>query len=102
MDVFDRVAAKYNGMTDYEVNVRYEVGNSSMTGVLYYKKPDKVRINFSRPSNQVIVSDGKELTCYLPQTGVTFVQKLERNGNPIAAVNGEEGVSVVKKKYKIS
>ena len=102
MDVFDRIAAKYNGMTDYEVDIRYEVGNSSMSGILYYKKPDKVRINFSRPANQVIVSNGKELTCYLPQTGVTFVQKLERNGNPIGVVAGEEGLSFMKKNYKIS
>lgn len=103
LDVFDRMAVKYNGMNDYEVNVRYETGNSVMTGVLYYKKPNLVRINFSRPANQVIVSNGKELTCYLPQTGVVFIQKLEKDGKALSqGVVSEEGLSFMKRNYKIS
>ena len=103
LDVFDRLAVKYNGMNDYEVNVRYETGNSVMTGVLYYKKPNLVRINFSRPANQVIVSNGKELTCYLPQTGVVFIQKLEKDGKALSqGIVSEEGLSFMKRNYKIS
>lgn len=103
MDVFDRLAAKYNGMNDYEVNVRYETENSSMSGVLFYKKPNLVRINFTRPANQVFVSNGKELTCYLPQTGVAFIQKLEKEGKSLSqGVVSEEGLSFMKRNYKIS
>lgn len=103
MDVFDRVAMKYNGMSDYEVNVQYQVGGSTMAGVLYYKKPNWVRINFSRPATQVIVSNGKELTCYLPQTGIVFTQKLERNGKSIGqGLVSEEGLAFMRQNYKIS
>lgn len=103
MDVFDRVAMKYNGMNDYEVNVHYQVSGSIMTGVLYYKKPNWVRINFSRPANQVVVSNGRELTCYLPQTGVVFTQKLEKNGKSIGqGLVSEEGLAFMRQNYKIS
>ena len=47
-----------------------------MEGALSYKRPNLLRIDFTNPAGQVIVSDGSVLTVYYPRLEVIFEQKL--------------------------
>ena len=43
------VSAQYGAIEDYEANVTITKGKEKMTGVIYYKTPSLLRINFSNP-----------------------------------------------------
>jgi chaperone LolA len=77
---FDQVSEKYEYIQDYEADVRISQPESILEGVLFYKNPNRLRINFSEPDEQVIVSDGRLLTVYLPGQSVTLNQNLARSG----------------------
>ncbi len=73
---FDQISEKYEFIQDYEADITITQSNSVLTGIIYYKNPNRIRINFSNPVEQVIVSDGRLLTVYLPEQSVTLTQNL--------------------------
>lgn len=101
---FAEVAQVYAGMEDYQADVviaarRFqrvaddgggadavrEVELSRMEGTLSYKRPDLIRIDFSDPSGQVLVSDGDLLTIYVPGLDLIIEQRLGGAAAPAAA-----------------
>jgi outer membrane lipoprotein-sorting protein len=76
---FDQVSERYEFIQDYEADISITQPDSVLTGVIYYKNPNRIRINFTEPEDQVIVSDGRLLTVYLPEQSVTLTQKLSRS-----------------------
>lgn len=101
---FDQVAQVYAGIRDYQADVviasrRFqrvdddgggagalrEVELSRMTGTLSFKRPDLLRIDFSDPAGQVLVSDGDLLTIYVPRLDLIIEQRLGGETAPAAA-----------------
>lgn len=100
---FDQVAQVYAGIRDYQADVviasrRFqrvddgggagalrEVELSRMTGTLSFKRPDLLRIDFSDPAGQVLVSDGDLLTIYVPRLDLIIEQRLGGAAAPAAA-----------------
>ncbi len=107
---FDEVAAAYADIEDYQADVviaarRFqrvadasggagapdsgsalrEVELSRMEGTLSFKRPDLLRIDFSDPSGQVLVSDGELLTIYVPGLDLIIEQRLGGAAAPAAA-----------------
>ncbi|MCL2044344.1 MAG: outer-membrane lipoprotein carrier protein LolA [Treponema sp.] len=70
----EMVSEQYSGIRDYEANVIIRSGNNSMPGNLSYRSPYFLRIDFTRPANQVIVFNGELLTVYLPEQRVVLSQ----------------------------
>ncbi|MDR2865068.1 MAG: outer-membrane lipoprotein carrier protein LolA [Spirochaetaceae bacterium] len=62
----ERASSVYSGFKDYEAKVQIRSGDSDMSGVLSYRSPAFLRIDFSSPQDQVIVFNGEVLTVYLP------------------------------------
>ena len=54
-----------------------EVELSRMEGALSFKRPDLLRIDFTKPDGGVLVSDGKLLTIYLPELDLIIEQQLD-------------------------
>lgn len=99
---FDTVSEKYGSVIDYSAKVSIAQGKTTMEGTLLYKNPNKLRIEFSNPSGQVINSDGKTLTVFLPRYSVAFTQDLKKRSDAaIAAMASRQGLNLLKSSYSI-
>jgi len=101
---FEKISQNYAGINDYEADIAITQGKNVMKGVLYYKKPDLMRIDFSEPKDQVIVSDGTKLTIYIPKQSAVFQQTLKKSAQPSSGplIANEEGLQLLKKNYSIA
>ena len=100
---FNTVSEKYGSVADYSARVSILQGKTSMEGNLLYRNPNKLRIEFTNPSGQVINSDGKTLTVFLPRYSVAFTQELKKRSEAaIAAMASKQGLNLLKSSYSIS
>lgn len=100
---FDRVSATYGEVKDYIAQVRITAEKEVMEGTLFYKIPNLLRIDFSNPEDQVLVTDGKKLTLYIPQYRVVMSQTLKRRSSAaIAAMASRQGLLLLKRNYSIA
>lgn len=101
---FDQVAAKYATVADYIADVEIISSGTTMTGILYFRAPNLIRIDFNRPAEQVLVSDGRTLQIFVPGSSVTLVQTLDGASgasNP-GGLASAEGLSLLKRNYSIA
>lgn len=61
------VSDTYSINRDFEANIAIRSGSSEMAGIVSYLSPKYVRIDFSRPADQVLVFNGELLSIYLPE-----------------------------------
>lgn len=100
---FDTVSDKYGSVADYSARVAIVQGKVSMDGTILYRNPNKLRIEFSNPPGQVINSNGKTLTVFLPKYSVAFTQDLKKRSDAaIAAMASKQGLNLLKSSYSIS
>lgn len=100
---FNQVSDRYGAVSDYQAHVNILQGKSAMEGTLYYRSPNKIRIDFSNPKDQVINSNGKTLTVYLPRYNVGFTQPLKKRSDAaIAALASKQGLNLLKSSYSIA
>jgi outer membrane lipoprotein-sorting protein len=97
---FDQMAAVYGEIRDYIAKVTITQERETMSGVLYYKAPDFLRIDFSSPAEQVLVTDGAKLTVYIPQYRVIMSQALRRRS--INNLASGPGLAIMKRNYYIA
>ena len=62
----ENVSERYGGIKDYEAQVLIRSGSTEMNGNLSYLDPFFLRIDFTRPTEQVLVFNGELLTVYIP------------------------------------
>jgi outer membrane lipoprotein-sorting protein len=104
---FEDVARTYAAIEDYQANVvvatrrfgpvtddgvqagaaacgsiEREVELSRMEGALSFKRPDLLRIDFTMPDGQVLVSNGELLTIYIPALDYIIEQRLDAAATP--------------------
>lgn len=102
---FNKISQNYGQIRDYEADIKITQGSNVMRGVIYYKKPDLIRIDFSEPANQVIVSDGTNLTIYIPKQSAVFEQSLKQTGVSTGAapiLANQEGLQLLRENYSIA
>jgi outer membrane lipoprotein-sorting protein len=100
---FDEVSARYGKIQDYTANISITQGETVMSGILYYKNPQLLRIDFTDPEEQVLVTNGVELTVYIPRYEVILVQRLRRRSQAaIASMASEQGLHLLKKNYGVA
>lgn len=100
---FDSVSERYGEVTDYTATVRITRDNSVSTGELWYQSPNRVRIDFSEPTGQVLVSDGEMLQVYIPQFNVVLEQPLRRRTDEsLASLASERGLNLLSQNYSIA
>ncbi|HPN02543.1 MAG TPA: outer membrane lipoprotein carrier protein LolA [Rectinema sp.] len=100
---FSQLADKYALVSDYQADVQIIAGHQPMTGTLLFKSPSLLRIDFSQPSDQVIVFDGKTLIVYLPQYRAVLRQDSTDQGISVGAATlaSKEGLSLLRRNYTI-
>lgn len=103
---FERISGQYGDVFDYEAEIAITqgTGDSAVTssGVIYYKSPNLLRIDFTEPEEQVISVTGEDLMIYLPSQVVVMTQKLKRHTDAsLAAMVSSQGLDLLKKGYSI-
>ncbi len=87
-DFLDRASKKFSGIRDYQadVTITTEGEQDSMVGRLAYKSPNKIRIDFSKPREQVLDSNGETLLVYVPKYSYVLEQKLQKRSEASLAL----------------
>jgi outer membrane lipoprotein carrier protein len=81
-EVVAKVQEQYEIHSDYKANFAQEsmiksLGKKQLAeGVVYFKKPGKMRWIYRRPTKQEIISDGKTLWTYRPEDKQVAVSKM--------------------------
>ena len=97
------VSAQYGSIEDYEAKVTITKGKEKMSGIIYYKTPSLLRINFDKPKEQVLVVDKEKLVIYIPKYRVIMQQKLKKKGGVSGAgMASREGLRILKRNYIVS
>ena len=84
----EMVSENYAGIRDYEANINIRSGNNDMVGTVSHLSPCFLRIDFSRPAEQVIVFNGEALTVYLPEYRAVLNQNINQTGAGFASAQG--------------
>lgn len=100
---FEQVSQNYTNIQDYIADIRMTSGNETMQGTLYYRLPNRLRIDFSSPVEQVLVSNGSILQVYVPRYNVTLVQTLDPlSSRSPGGLATPEGLSLLRQNYSIA
>jgi outer membrane lipoprotein-sorting protein len=96
------VSETYSTIRDYEANLAIRSGNSEMTGTVSHLSPSFLRIDFTRPADQVIVFNGELLTIYLPEFRAVLnqtVNQTRRSGVSGASMASAQGLTLLRRNY---
>ena len=77
----EMVAERYNSIRDFEAQVVIRSGSTDMYGTISYLTPSFLRIDFTRPAEQVITFNGELLTVYLPEYRASLNQQISRRSS---------------------
>lgn len=102
-EYFSKVSKKYGKITDYEAEIVITQEEEEMTGVIYYKNPHLIRINFENPKDQVLTVNGESLIIYIPKYQVILEQDLpKRTDASIASMANSQGLNFLRDYYRVS
>ena len=102
----EMVSNHYATVRDYEANIIIRSGNQDMIGAVSHLSPSFLRIDFTRPSGQVICFNGEVLSIYLPDYRAVLNQSIAQSRrNPTAtgaSLASAEGLSLLRRNYVAS
>ena len=100
---FDSISNKYSTVEDYEARISIIAGEAVMEGILFYKNPNFLRINFSEPEEQVISVYNDILTLHISDQNVIMEQKLQRHSDAsLAVMASKQGLELLKRGYSVA
>ena len=100
---FQNVSAEYGKIEDYEADVSIKTAKKVMEGHVNFKRPNLLRIDFTKPDNQVICFNGDLLTIYLPESSSILNQTVESSGTGSAAsLATAQGLSLMSRYYSVA
>jgi outer membrane lipoprotein-sorting protein len=95
----EMVSERYGGIRDYEARIAIRSGNSEMIGNVSHLEPSFLRIDFSRPAEQVIVFNGELLTVYLPEFRAVLSQGINQSRRSGASFASAQGLTLLRRNY---
>jgi outer membrane lipoprotein-sorting protein len=98
----ERVSEHYAGVRDYEAKLAIQSGNNDMEGQVSFLNPSFLRIDFTRPAEQVIAFNGQILTVYLPDYRAVLNQEISSRSSPAAvgaSMASAQGLSLLRRNY---
>jgi len=99
-DLFMRqLSARYSEIQDYEAELTVTSERKTMVGIVVYKAPTLMRVDFSEPAEQVIVYNGDMLTVYVPELRAKLTQQTGTT-NTTATASGE-GLRMLTRSYSV-
>jgi len=102
-DIKNLMSARFSSIEDYTADFTWENGDVKYSGIIKYKKPDNILLDFDEPEKQKIVSNGKVLYIYIPYLKVVCQQSLgEDTESSILSTTSESGLSKLFEDYSFS
>ena len=98
---FSRVSERYASINDYVANITIRSGKSVQNGILRYRKPNFVRVDFYSPKGQYILFANDMLNIYLPNLDIVLSQKADPSSSGANLATGA-GLSLMKRSYVIA
>jgi len=99
----ESVSQRYASIRDYEAYVAIRSGTTDMMGHLSFLDPFFLRIDFTRPAEQVLVFNGEHLTVHVPDLRATLSQvvtPVRRANTPAAAsLASAQGLQLLRRGY---
>jgi len=99
----EMVSDHYATIRDYEANIVIRSGNTDMVGFLSHLTPSFLRIDFTRPANQVIVFNGETLIIYIPDLRAVLSQSINQsrrsNVTTGAGMASAQGLTMLRRNY---
>jgi outer membrane lipoprotein-sorting protein len=94
------VAERYSAVRDYEAKILIRSGGTDMVGTISHLVPSFLRIDFTRPAEQVILFNGDTLTIYLPQYNAVLNQSITANSRSSgASLATAQGLLLLRRNY---
>jgi outer membrane lipoprotein-sorting protein len=90
------VSNHYSGIRDFEATITIRQGTVESQGRLSYLQPSFLRIDYTRPAEQLIVFDGDALNIYVPDMRAVLNQNLNRRAG---ATGTALGLSLLRRNY---
>jgi outer membrane lipoprotein-sorting protein len=104
-EYLDKVSKRFGELNDMEaaISLKDTQSEEEMKGVLAYKNPNRIRIDFSKPTQQVLVSDGEDLLVYIPMYSYVLEQRLKRKSkDTLLLMTRQQGLESLKNKYSVA
>jgi outer membrane lipoprotein-sorting protein len=100
----ERVSERYGSVRDYEAQVNIRSGSTDMIGNLSFLDPFFLRIDFTKPTEQVLVFNGQILTVYLPDLRAVLSQTVAPARRTSAGAGGAsmasaQGLQLLRRGY---
>jgi outer membrane lipoprotein-sorting protein len=98
----ENVSDRYISIRDYEAQVLIRSGSTEMIGNLSYLDPFFLRIDFTKPTEQVMVFNGELLTVYIPELRAVLNQTVARRSGTTAAgasLASAQGLQLLRRGY---
>jgi len=99
----ERVSERYGNIRDYEAQVNIRSGSTDMIGNLSFLDPFFLRIDFTKPAEQVLVFNGQLLTVYLPDLRAVLNQPVastrRTTGAAGASMASAQGLQLLRRGY---
>lgn len=101
---FTQISDRYGQVNDYEAKLVIIAGkNAPMTGIIAYKSPSLLRIDFIQPPDQVISFDGQQLQVYIPSLHAILSQGTAgKTGAGGASLASKEGLKMMHRSYTVA
>jgi len=93
------VSDNYASIRDYEANIVIRSGNTDMAGSVSHLSPSFLRMDFTRPAQQVIVFNGERLIIYLPEYRAILSQDINQSRVSGAGLASAQGLSLLRNNY---
>ncbi|MBO5137619.1 MAG: outer membrane lipoprotein carrier protein LolA [Spirochaetaceae bacterium] len=99
---FQSVSEKYGTISDYEADMDIVVSGTTSETKVSFKRPNLLRIDYSKPAEKVIVFNGDTLTIYVPEIPATMTQTLPSSSDS-AGMNlaTPQGLALMSRYYTI-
>lgn len=98
---FKSVSEYYGTLKDYEVDFEIKMDKQETAGVLSFKAPDLLRMDYTNPEEQVIVFNGENLVIYLPKSSAVLQQQVNPSGNATSIATAQ-GLGLLSRYYTVA
>jgi outer membrane lipoprotein-sorting protein len=96
----EMVSERYGSIRDYEARIVIHSGSTEMFGNLSHLAPSFLRIDFTKPMEQVLAFNGEMLTVYLPEYRATLNQSITPSRrNTGANLATAQGLLLLRRNY---
>jgi outer membrane lipoprotein-sorting protein len=99
-----RVSDRYARIEDFQSQIRIQRGERVESGLLRYKSPNLLRLDYTVPSGQVMVISETKVELFLPAYGVVMEQVFPRSDADTLSVVGlsGNGLRLLRENYFVS